>query len=94
MTFPEYYKRYYHGQAFQFPAHLPDDVREDLRRMIADEDKRLGVYVIHACGTPSDDGLTLAYYMRSWHPHFIYTEILGHDVPCGLRFWRMKKVNA
>lgn len=95
MTFPQYYELHKHFTRFMFPHLLPEDVREDLRKMIKNEDKRLGVYVIHASSsTNSEDGLTLAYYMRSWHPHFIYDYIFGHYIPVGLRFWSMKKVNA
>lgn len=93
MTFPEYYKLHSKGARFMSPEILPDDVRKDLREMIEREDRRLGVFVVNTTSPKSEDGLTFMYYMRCWHPRFVYVTIFGYDIPFRLCFWQMKRVN-
>ena len=98
MGFIEYYKK--HSQWHQMFSldELPGDVREDLKTLIKSEDKRIGFYVgpVHNWNKTRTEivfeGLSIMYYVRTWHPTLCYSEWFGHMVPAGIRFWRMKKV--
>ena len=96
MGFIEFYNQNKKKRSFWSSDCLPDDVRKDLFNLLENDDKRIGfiifhVYVIQKNGSRECDGMDIGYYVRSWHPTFIYTNIKLHDIPCGLRFWRMKR---
>ena len=95
MGFIEYYKlRSKHHKMF-YLEELPDDVQKDLWNLISNYDKRIGFYVCHTHMWNDEHtsidfkGLKIAYYVRSWLPDVLY---YNDCIPCGLRFWRMRKV--
>ena len=97
MGFIEYYKlRGKNHKLFRLEE-LPDDVRQDLFNLIGNYDKRIGFYVGYSHKWNDErteiifDGMLIYYYVRSFVPDIIFND---YGFPCGLRFWRMKKVTG
>lgn len=97
MGFIEYYKKHSKHCAFFSLELLPEDVKNDLIKLLNNCDRRIGFYVTHSFEInsnkePINTKMNISYYVRTWHPSFFYSDWFGHMIPVGIRFWRMKKV--
>ncbi len=99
MGFIEYYKahRKHGNKMFWTEGELPEEVKADLWELLEKNDKRIGFYVYDSYVWDAEhsrmklDGMKVAYYVRSWHPHIITNDF---NIPCGIRFWNMRRVSG
>lgn len=98
MGFIEYYKTKCNkaGSMFIWKEEMPEDIYKDLMNLLAQEDKRIGIMVFHSHKWNEEhtqvefNGLKIGYYVRAKFPHLIFND---YGIPCGIRFWQMKRVN-
>ena len=102
MGFIEFYKKKCKYHRWWTEEELPEDVKKDLWKLLENDDKRIGFAVLHNHRLNPETnelefkGMVVGYYVRSWHPHFISSShyLFGHEIPCGIRFWNMKRTWA
>jgi len=87
MTFKEYYKT--HKLGWYRPEGLPEDVREDLYRLLEDNSRHIGLVIYHSHVRKEDhivfEGMKIGYYWRTIKP------MLGLEP--WRWFWRIKKID-
>lgn len=93
MGFIEYYKKHSKHCTFFSLESLPEDVKDDLIRLLNNRDRRIGFYVTHSFEInsnkePINTKMNISYYVRAHFPDIIYN---CYNIPCGIRIWRMFK---
>lgn len=101
MNFINFYKMNSKHHRWFRMEDLPEETKADLIKLLSENDRRIGYFVYHSHGWNDDHtevifkGMEIGYYVRSWHPRFVYGEcfIFGHliEYPAGLTFWMMKR---
>ena len=86
MTFKEFY--FTRGKGWYRVEELPEDVREDLFKLLEAEDKRIGIIVYHSHNLVGKalhfEGMKIGYYWRTFKPCL--------QMEPWRWFWRLKKV--
>ena len=86
MTFKEYCKT--HKLGWYRPEDLPEDVHEDLLKLLEVEDKRIGIMLYHSHTREGNNlhfnGIKIGYYWRTFQPCL--------QMGPWNWFWRLKKV--
>lgn len=93
MGFIEYYKKYNKNCQFFSLDRLPEDVKNDLIKLLDKGDRRIGFFVTHSFeidsnGEPVNTKMGISYYVRAHFPTIIFNY---YHIPCGIRIWRMFK---